>query len=729
MNRTLVSWVRLAVVGTALVSLSQACGRVSGDPNAGSCEPGQCDMGAGGMLGVGGRLAGQGGGKIMAPGGGSVASGGGIATGGAPAVELCILSFPTPPPSFGMGGANAGFGGSANAAGAFGTAGNSNAAGFAGTPNAGGTATDPVSGPTPQEIANARGRTRIAFLKGELSALKMKAPNGEWTKLDQHLTALRELERSVALPTAFDEQQLPANPSASPAPVPTASGAAIPPQPPQTVGPTLLRRLTRQEYRNTLQALGLTLSDSESLERDPSRPWGFDNDAGALVVSPVLGTQYSSIASKLAGQAVLPACATPSRTYEQCATAFITDFGKKAFRRPLTCAEQQAYLDLFAQDLFTPRFPAATYEESLREVLAIMLQSPNLLYRTELGNANNPGQLTSYEIASELSYLFTAGPPDAELYANADAGLLLNPDYVFQQAQRLQALPAFRPTLQGFFEMYLGIDRIEEVVLSPAEYPSFTPELARSMRLETDRFLEAVIWEGEGTFPALLAAPYSFINSRLAQHYGLPDPGQGDTLVQVGLNPSHMGLLTQASVMLASAPLSMGHPYGRSALILKQFLCQAVPAPPAGAHYQSQPQFVPNKTIRQSYAELTASPTCAGCHSLFEPLAFSLENYDRIGAFRTADRGLPIDASGSLVGTDVDGPYVGAVELAIRLAGSQQVQNCFASHAYRWAFGRELIPGEDVNVRQAANTSLSNIRAVFVALTQLETFYRRSPGL
>jgi len=559
----------------------------------------------------------------------------------------------------------------------------------------------------------------------------MRAPNGEWTKLDYHLSTLRELERSVPLPTAFDEQQLPVNPSASPAPAPTASGAAIPPQPPQTVGPTLLRRLTRQEYRNTLQALGLTLSDSDSLMPDhPSRRWGFDNDAGALVVPAILGNQYSSIASKLAGQAVLPACLSASQTYAQCATAFITDFGKKAFRRPLTCAEQQAYLDLFAQDLFTPRFPAATYEESLREVLAIMLQSPNLLYRTELGNANNPGQLTPYEIASELSYLFTAGPPDAELYATADAGLLLNPGYVFQQAQRLQALPASRPALQRFFEMYLGIDRIEEVVLSPAEYPSFTPELARSMRLETVRFLEAVIWEGEGTFPALLAAPYSFINSRLAQHYGLPDPGQGDTLVQVGLDPSQrMGLLTQASVMLASAPESAGHLYGRSALILKQFLCQAVPAPPAGAHYQSQPQFVPSKTIRQSYAELTASPTCAGCHSLFEPLAFSLENYDRIGAFRTADRGLPIDASGSLFNTDVDGPYVGGVELALKLAGSQQVQNCFASHAYRWAFGRELIPGEDVNVRQAANTSLSNIRAVFVALTQLETFYRRTPGL
>ncbi len=728
MNRTLVTWVRLAVVGTALVSISEACGRVSGDPNAGSCQAGQCVMGFGGILGFGGSLAGQGGGKIVVPGGGSLATGGAVATGGAPAVELCILNFPTPPPSFGMGGANAAFGGSANTAGDFGLAGAANAAGAASTLNAGGTAADPVSGPTVDEIANRRGRARIAFLEGELNALKARAPNAEWTKLDLHLTALRDLERQFTpLPTAFDQLQLPAIPPSGTASAEIAAPLSM--IPPQAVGPELLRRLTNEEFQNTLLALGLILPEGSYLEPEPRANWGFDNEAGALVVSSSLATEYSTIASKLAATAMLPACATASQSYAQCATAFITDFGKKAFRRPLTCAEQQAYLDLFAQDLFTPRFPAATYEESLREVLAIMLQSPNLLYRTELGDAGNPGQLTPYEIASELSYLFLAGPPDAELYAAADAGLLLNPDDVSQQAQRLRALPAFHPALQHFFEMYLGIDRVEEAARSPAEYPNFTPELAHSMRLETERFLEAVIWEGDGMFTTLMTAPYSFINSRLAQHYGLPDPGQGDTLVQVGLNPNQrIGLLTQASVMLASAPLSSSEPFGRSNFVLRQFLCQTVPPPPVGAH-QSPPQFDPNKTIRQSYAELTANPACVGCHGIFEPLAFSLENYDRIGAFRTTDRGLPIDASGSLNGTDVDGPYVGGVELAIKLAGSQQFQNCFAAHAYRWAFGRDLIPGEDVNVRQAANASLSNVRAVFVALTQLENFYRRTRGL
>lgn len=626
-------------------------------------------------------------------------TGGATASGGAMMMEPCVLNIPTPPPTAG---------GAPNQEPNPNVAGNPNAAGAAGAPAyAGSPATLGTGGASDVDnetaVRRALGAARLTLLLGEVQTLKARAGSAESAKLDVHLNSLHELHRLYIYSgsSAFDQVTLPNEmppspallapaPTSTAAPPPGGPGAALAPRPPR--GPTVIRRLTKDEYLATLAALGFAtaaLTVQDDLPGTSAYP--FDNLAANLIVAPIASQQYFDNAETLSATFTVPSCAPPALGAD-CAIAFITSFGKQAFRRPLTCAETQAYLDLY-MGAYQAVGLSAHHAAGIRQIVATMLQSPNFLYRTELGAPGAIGEtfLTSYEVAAELSYLYTGGPPDSELQMLADASTLQDSSVRAQQARRLLSTPQARPVVRHFVEQIFRIDQVEQVTRDPATYPLFTPTLAAAMHRESSRFIDYVLWESDGTFATLLNAPYTFVNSSLAQFYGLPDPGQGDVLVRVELPANQrMGLLTQASVMTANAPMVGSHPFRRGSFVRERLFCQAIPPPAVGTHGVT-PTPDPGLSTRQMWANLTADPACTGCHSLFESIAFSLENYDAIGQYRTAERGFPIDASGYLyAATDVGGPYVGGVELAQLLSQSATAQQCFTTHAYSWAFGRSI---------------------------------------
>jgi len=504
------------------------------------------------------------------------------------------------------------------------------------------------------------------------------------------------------------------------------SGTAVVVPPGAVVGPTMLRRLTNIEYRNTVQSLlGSARAPADALSVD-SLTNGFDNFSASLTVPPAAGTAYAALAASVAMNTfTAPACAAPM-TETECAQSFIGSFGKRAFRRPLTPDEIIVYTGLY-----TDQRTRGDHRAGLRQVVQTMLQSPHLLYRFELGSPNSGAQrtLSSYEVATQLAFMLTASTPDDTLLAAADGNALATPTQIEQQARRLLSLPQAKASIQRFllgFADTLGLGLLSK---DAAVYPVYTSQLRSAMEQETARFVDAVVWEGDGSYSSLLTAPYSYVNSDLASFYGITDPGQGVALVKTTLKPSErMGLLTQASVLAAHSKPGESSPVKRGVFVRVGLLCQPLPAPPAIVPKLPTPQ--PNLTTRERFAQHSTDGACSGCHRLIDPIGFGFENFDGVGQFRATESSKPVDASGAITGTlDMDGPFTGAIELSNKLAMSQEAKECLALRAYGWAFGRSDADGERSVVNSMVAPLAANgldIRELMVAITRSDNLLFRS---
>ncbi len=488
-------------------------------------------------------------------------------------------------------------------------------------------------------------------------------------------------------------------------------------------GPTAMRRLTNDEYRNTLQdLLKLPAPPSDPLMPDPSG-LGYDNFPSSI--SSVLGSQYATMAARLAGEAnvaqVAPCASTGMES--TCADKFISAFGKRAHRRPLTSADTKAYRALFDLARTT-----GTYADGIKLVTEAMLQSPHLLYRLEYGATGARRTLTPHEVASELSYLLTLSMPDAELMAAADANALETPAQIEAQARRLLELPRAKIALRKFVAQWMTVGSVTGINKDATLFPMFDDALKSAMAAESDRFIDAVLWEGDGTLKTLLSAPFSFVNSALARVYDLSDPG-GDELVMANLNDrQRAGILTHASLLSVQAHAYDSFPIARGLFIRVRLMCQPLPPPPMGEVIALPPPD-PKLTTRERFAAHSENPACAGCHALIDPLGFGLENYDAIGRFRTMENGRPIDARGQMSESDVDGPYTGGVELAGKLSSSATVRLCAGIQAARWVFGRPEIES-DREVAKTMEAQLGaaglDLRELLVAMTKTESFLTRT---
>jgi hypothetical protein len=494
-------------------------------------------------------------------------------------------------------------------------------------------------------------------------------------------------------------------------------------------GPSPLRRLTRHEYDNTIQELA---GDSSAPAREfppEARALGFNNIADAQSVTTLLAEAYKTAAEGVAERATvdlngLLGCA---ETESACIDSFIQRFGTRAYRRPLAAAEAQRLRAVFDW---------GQQNESAREgvemVIEVLLQSPDFLYRPELGAEEAaPGivRIASYEMATRLSYLLRGSMPDQLLLDEAAADRLRTPEQIRAQAERLLAEPKARDTFKSFHQQWLDLERVAGLERDGSIYPGYTDAVPELLGKETEAFIDHVIWEDGGRLSTLLTAPYTFVNPALASFYGMPAPA-GDAFSKVQTDATRrIGLLTQASVLAVHAQPLQTSPVHRGKFVRESLLCQFLPPPPANLVI-TPPELDPGLTTRARFAQHSADLACAGCHEQMDPVGLGFEHFDAVGRWRDTENGLPIDATGKLVRTDVDGNFDGAVELAQKLASSEQVADCMMKQWARFSYGRSETVEDACSLEKARVEFVAaehDIKRLVVALTQTDAFlYRKA---
>jgi hypothetical protein len=461
-----------------------------------------------------------------------------------------------------------------------------------------------------------------------------------------------------------------------------------------TPGPRALRRLTPHEYdRTVLDLTGVASNFGERFAADPVVD-GFSNDAASLVVSPLLAEQLRVAAESIATDAArslarVSPCAPASPTDAVCARRFVETFGARAFRRPMGADEVQRYLALHQSIAMTEGFA-----EGVETVISTMLQSPHFLYRSELGVAvGGQWQLTPWEVATELSYLFTGTMPDEALFDAARNGSLATPTGIEAQARRLAATPGARDAMRSFVRQWLDVEQLATVPKDQSTFMAFTPAVRASMRGEFDRFVDAVLGRRGARFPELLTSAFSFVDPTLATFYGLTPEGTADAQGfrrTSRLEMQRMGVLTLGAVMATHARPNASSPVHRGRIIRERLLCQVLPPPPPGLVVQP-PMPDARRSVREQYAMHSSIRPCVDCHRLIDPIGFGFEFFDGVGRFRTNDNMRPIDASAEVRGSlRSDAMARDTRALVEHLAASPEVHDCFARQLFRYAFATRV---------------------------------------
>jgi hypothetical protein len=502
------------------------------------------------------------------------------------------------------------------------------------------------------------------------------------------------------------------------------------------IGRSPIRRLTRFEFNNTVRDLLGDVTQPANLLPPEDLGNGFGNDADAISVSSLLAEQYGTVAEGIADRATsstealarLAPCASTVtvETEDACARAIIDGLAPKAFRRPLA---QDELDDLFELEQSLRATPTATFATAISGVIQAILQSPDFLYRVEFGVADSAlpeaKRLTGDEMATRLSYFLWGTMPDDSLREAARTGELLSPEGVRAQAARMIDDERSRTVIRFFFDNLLPISGLTDIQRDPAIFPAFSSELGAAMREETQRFLEYEIFEGGGTWPSILTAPYTFVNGPLASFYGMTGV-TGSDFVKVPLDTSQrLGLLTQAGVMTGTVTSNRSNPVLRGSFVLNRLLCRklSLPTDPAVLAMVQVPADTTGATARERFSKHSSQAVCRSCHQFLDPIGFALENFDPVGQYRTEENGVTIDASGTIPGTDA--PVENAVDLARWLADASDAQSCFASHWLEFAQGRTL-GGADECTRTAVNTAFEesgyDVKEMLVSLTQTDAF-------
>jgi hypothetical protein len=496
----------------------------------------------------------------------------------------------------------------------------------------------------------------------------------------------------------------------------------------KAVGPSVLRRMTHVEYDNAVNALLGDQTHPGTTFPIDTQAGLFDNTAETQTVPELLADKYISAAADLAegvtNMTALVGCDLSGTSGASCAQTFITKFGRKAYRRPLTEDEVTSLVAVYND---TKANSDAT--TGARAVIAAVLASPHFLFRPEFGTTTSavPGstKLSQFEVASRLGSLLWASIPDDTLLDAAGGGKLSTPEQVATQARRMLADPKARPAIAAFYDQWLGLSMLDTATKDPAVFPAFDDTLRNSMREETRRFVSDVLWNGDSSLSTLLSSTSTFVNKPLAALYGVTGPADANTFTRVTLNSKERaGILTQASMLASFARPDESSPVKRGKWVRVRLLCQDLPDPPANV-----PQLPPPKegvSTRERFAMHTNNPACSTCHSLIDGLGFGLEQYDGIGRFRTVDRGVPVDSSGEVTETgDIDQPYVGGAELAALLTQSDRARNCAPTQWLRYVMARRETRDDTCSIvalRDAFKASGGNLKELLVSLTQTDAF-------
>jgi hypothetical protein len=500
-----------------------------------------------------------------------------------------------------------------------------------------------------------------------------------------------------------------------------------------SAGSTPLQRLTRDEYAHSVRdLLGLSEVNVDGIAQDERVGPFAANDVAP--VSDLIIEQYMTAAETFTRQAgdgleKLVTCDRAKLGDDACAAQFITEFGLRVYRRPLANEEVTAYTTLFTS------YASGGYADALRVIVQTMLQSPFFLYRVELVPAA-PAKgaalvdLDAYELATRLSFFLLRTTPDAALLGAAGAGKLTTEAELSAQVRGMLDDPRAAEMLSAFHMQWLELEDLPHTSKDPAAYPAFDADLASAMQHETERFVDYVVRKGDAKLETLLSAPYSLLEGPLYDLYGVEAAASADADMPVQLDVhQRAGLLTQASFLAVHGHANQSAPVQRGKVVIRNVLCEQLPDPPPNVN-TTPPEPSPDATTRQRFAEHEKDPVCGGCHVRIDGIGMGFENYDGIGAFRTRDGKQAVDASGKLIDTqDLDGSFDGAVDLAKKLARSQEVSDCVATQWLRFALGRLEADADTCSVnaiQRAFDASGHDVRALLEAIVVSDAFRKKA---
>ena len=328
------------------------------------------------------------------------------------------------------------------------------------------------------------------------------------------------------------------------------------------------------------------------------------------------------------------------------------DFARKAFRRPVTEEEVQRLTSLV---MGVYEDGESTFEESVKVGLMATLVSPHFLFRWELDESSTPTDepraLNSHELASRLSYFLWSTMPDAELRELADRDALRDIAVLREQTKRLLNDAKAAALVSNFTGQWLQTRNLASVKPDPDVFPEFDDALRSAMHQETELFVQSILKEDRSVLE-LLDADYTFLNERLAQHYGI-EGVQGEAFQRVSLDRSSRrgGVLTQGSVLTITSEASRTSPVVRGKWVLEQILGTPPPPPPPDVEpLEESEEAHESASLRERLEQHRDHPDCAGCHAKMDPIGFALENFDAIGRWRDTDGAFPIDPAGTLTG-------------------------------------------------------------------------------
>jgi hypothetical protein len=337
---------------------------------------------------------------------------------------------------------------------------------------------------------------------------------------------------------------------------------------------------------------------------------------------------------------------------EACAKQIVSTLARRAYRQPVSAADLQRLMKFYET--------RGGFESGIETVLQRILASPKFVFRIERDPESLPAgaahRVSGAELASRLSFFLWSSIPDEALLKLAAEDKLKDPAVLTREVRRMLADPRSQALVDNFAGQWLHLRNVPSLYPNSDEFPDFDDNLRQSMRRETEMFFESMLREDRNVME-LLTADYTFLNERLARHYGIPGI-YGSRFRRVTLTgEERRGLLGQGSILAVTSHSDRTSPVVRGKFILENILGTPVPPPPPDVPLLKENQEGQKpRTMREQMAEHRANPTCASCHKAMDPIGFALENFDAVGAWRTEEPGGRIDASGELAdGTKIDG--------------------------------------------------------------------------
>ncbi len=334
---------------------------------------------------------------------------------------------------------------------------------------------------------------------------------------------------------------------------------------------------------------------------------------------------------------------------ERCARRILASLMRRAYRREVEEADFGSPMEFFRQGRLEGGF-----EAGVEMALSSILVSPDFLFRIEREpEGAAPGtayRISDSELASRLSFFLWSSIPDDELLDIAARGGLRKPEELEGQVKRMLSDPRSKSLVTNFAAQWLHLRNLDSIKRDMRLFPSFDDNLRQAMRRETELLIESVIGEDRSVLD-LIDADYTFLNERLARHYGIPHVyGSWFRRVDLGADRTRGGLLRHGSVLAVTSYSTRTSPVIRGHWVLENLLSSPPPPPPAEVPALEDRTIAGGLTVRERLVEHRDNPACSGCHSLMDPLGFALENYDAVGRWRDSEEGRPVDTTARLPG-------------------------------------------------------------------------------